>query len=429
MKTSDGEFEQIVRRAFQRDEPVGRPGDEFERQIVASLPDRRHWAFPIVFMRTLGAVSIAAVVLIVGAVTIGRPSSNGGAGASTTLPATAESRSASVASPAASLLNGKMWDLAFDYPASWALAGGAEPTAFYGSSLKALGSVGTQPALETCRYPTPAPGFSGHLDQVCATTWDPSAAVQVRFEWDDRDEAWSAWKAISGEAPADDGLTVAGLPARMATSTDGHVPGSDEVISGANTITVWDVASRDRISWSFRITAVLRGSNVETLRTQVDAMMASATFVPAIEPLADSPAMRAEALRAGVAQVRAQADGTPASGNGRPSPVDNPDMSAACFSDVPDTTTEAVVNGTVFIAHRLSQPLKVRCTSQIEPTPFQLWKMTLRYDWDAGAGHAAGSASLVVVLSPDPTSGFGGDMFGAADMPYLQALPPNNPPG
>jgi hypothetical protein len=100
-------------------------------------------------------------------------------------------------------------------------------------------------------------------------------------------------------------------------------------------------------------------------------------------------------------------------------------MSAACFSDVPGATTEATIDGTVFIAHRLTQPLEVRCTSLIEATPFQMWRMTLRYDWTAIDGKAAGSASLVVLLMPDLVSGAGGDIYGVAGMPYLEALPPN----
>jgi hypothetical protein len=172
--------------------------------------------------------------------------------------------------------------------------------------------------------------------------------------------------------------------------------------------------------WSFRITAVVRGPNAEALQAQVDTMLASAAFNPRVEPLVDTAAARAEALRAGVAQMRDQAAGTPPF----PDDYDNP-MSAACFSDVPGATTEATIDGTVFIGYRLTQPLEVRCTSLIEPTPFQMWKMTLRYDWAAIDGKAAGSASRVALLMPDLVSGTGGDIYGVAGMPYLEALPPN----
>jgi hypothetical protein len=199
------------------------------------------------------------------------------------------------------------------------------------------------------------------------------------------------------------------------------------MIPQAGVIDLWDVASRDYLSESYRITAVIRGPHAEALRAQVRAMINTVTFNPRVEPLVDTGATRAAALRVGVALVRDQADGSSPAANGRPGRVDNPDMSAACFSDVPGKTTEALITGTVFIAHRLTQPLKVRCTSTIEPTEFQLWKITLRYDWDAIGDHPAGTASLVALLAPRG-DGFGGDSYGVSNMPYLQPIV-TNPPG
>jgi len=417
MKTDDQELDHVLRRAFRLDDSHAGPSDDFQRRVMASLPERGRWAFPAPLKLALRVVSMAGVAVAVAAVIVlpltNRP------GSAPVLPNPVGVEAGSPSAPATILAHARIWDLEFDYPASWVAVGSAEaPTTLYVSIL-ALGSVGTVEVVETCKYPSPDPGFSGHLDQVCETTWDPSAEVQVRFEWDARDEAWSAWKAVSGQAPADDSLVIAGLPARVRTSTDGRVPGTDEVIPDADRVTIWDVASRERMWWSFRITAVVRGPNAEALQAQVDTMLASAAFNPRVEPLVDTAATRADRLRAGVAQVRDQADGTP------PAQDDNPDMSAACFSDVPGATTEATINGTVFIAHRLTQALEVHCTSLIEATPFHMWKMTLRYDWAAIDGKPAGSASLVVLLMPDPEWGFGGDMYGVAGMPYLEALPPN----
>jgi hypothetical protein len=418
MKSDDQELEHVLRRAFRLDGSQAGPSGDFEARVLASLPERGRWLLPAPLNRGLRALELAAVVVIAAAAIVVLPLVNrpGGAPVSPTNSVDVGGGSPSV--PPTSLAHARIWDLGFDYPASWRVVGSPmAPTTLYGLSIAALGSVGTEEVVETCAYPSPRPGFSGHLGQVCETTWDPAAEVQVRFEWDGRDEAWSVWKAVSGQAPADDSLVIAGLPARARTSTDGRVPGTDEVIPGADRITIWDVASRERMWWSFRITAVVRGPNAEALQSQVDTMLASAAFSPRVEPLVDTAATRAEALRAGLGEMRDQADGTP------PARDHNPDMSAACFSDVPGTTTEATIDGTVFIAHRLTHALKVRCTSLIEVTPFQMWKMTLRYDWDAGGGKPAGSASLVVVLLPVLGSGTGGDMYGVAGMPYLVALP------
>ena len=413
MKTDDQELDDILRRAFRLKDSHDGPSDDFQSRVMASLPERGRWAFPAPLKQALRVVSMAGVAVAVAAVIVlpltNRP------GSAPVLPNPVGVGAGSPSVPATILAHARIWDLEFDYPASWAAVGSAEAPTLY-LAILALGSVGTVELVETCGYPSLDPG---HVGYVCETTWDPSAEVQVRFEWDGRDEAWSAWKAVSGQAPADDSLVIAGLPARVRTSTDGRVPGTDEVIHDADRITIWDVPSRERMWWSFRITAAVRGPNAEALQAQVDTMLASAAFNPRVEPLVDTAATRADALKAGVAQMRQQADRTP------PAPDDNPDMSAACFSDVPGATTEATINGTVFIAHRLTQALQVRCTSLIEATPFHMWKMTLRYDWAAIDGKAAGSASLVVLLSPDLESGFGGDMYGVAGMPYLVALPPN----
>jgi hypothetical protein len=414
MKTDDQELDDILRRAFRLKDSHDGPSDDFQSRVMASLPERGRWAFPAPLKLALRVVSMAGVAVAVAAVIV-LPLTNRPASAPV-LPNPVGVGAGSPSVPATSVAHGRIWDLEFDYPASWKLVGSAEAPALY-LSILALGSVGTVELVETCDYPSPDPG---HLDYVCETTWDPSAEVQVRFEWDSRDEAWSAWRAVSGQAPADDSLVIAGLPVRVRTSTDGRVPGTDEVIPDADRITVWDVPSRERMWWSFRITAVVRGPNAEALQAQVDTMLASAAFNPRVEPLVDTAATRAEALKAGVAQIRDQAAGTPPF----PDDYDNP-MSAACFSDVPGATTEATINGTVFLGYRLAQALEVRCTSLIEATPFHMWKMTLRYDWAATDGKAAGSASRVALLSPDLVSGSGGDNYGVAGMPYLLALPPN----
>ena len=413
MKSDDQELDHLLRRAFRLQDPHDGPSDDFQSRVMASLPERGRWALPAPLKLALRIVSMAGVAVAVAAVIV-LPSTNRPASAPVS-PDPVGMGAGSPSVPATSVAHGRIWDLEFDYPASWKFVGSAEAPALY-LSILALGSVGTVELVETCDHPSPDPG---HLDYVCETTWDPSAEVQVRFEWDSRDEAWSAWKAVSGQAPADDSLVIAGLPARVRTSTDGRVPGTDEVIPGADRITVWDVPSRERMWWSFRITAVVRGPNAEALQAQVDTMLASAAFNPSVEPLVDTAATRAEALKAGVAQIREQADRTP------PAPDDNPDMSAACFSDVPGATTEATIDGTVFIGYRLTQALDVRCTSLIEPTPFHMWKMTLRYDWAATDGKAAGSASRVALLLPDLVSGSGGDNYGVAGMPYLLDLPPD----
>jgi hypothetical protein len=74
---------------------------------------------------------------------------------------------------------------------------------------------------------------------------------------------------------------------------------------------------------------------------------------------------------------------------------------------------------------RLSKPLTVRCTTQIEMVPEQLWKVTLTWEWDAAPDHAAGKA--VEVFHNDPTmDGAAIETTGFETMPYLIPDPPGN---
>jgi hypothetical protein len=282
----------------------------------------------------------------------------------------------------------------------------------YGSSLKALGSVGTAPATETCDWAKPSPGQVGKIDQVCSTTWSSSAAVQVRFEWDGRDDAWGIWSGVSKPVPAGYELTsIGGLPALVASADGDTVPGSDETVPGARRIIVWVAASQQRMWWSYRITAVLRGADIDGVQRQVQNMIDNIEFVPPVRPLATDPASAQAALTNGLLAVSAQAarsDGT---------------MSADCFSNRAGVPTRARISAPVFLGYRLTRPLDVRCTSEIEPTAFQLWKLTLRYDWDAAKDHPSGTASLVLVLTDD--GGFGGDSFGVDHVPGLIKIPAN----
>ena len=62
--------------------------------------------------------------------------------------------------------------------------------------------------------------------------------------------------------------------------------------------------------------------------------------------------------------------------------------------------------------------LAVRCTTQVDILPEQVWKITFTYQWDAVAGHPAGKAAFVDI------GGLADDNFD--QMPYILPLPQGN---
>jgi hypothetical protein len=307
-------------------------------------------------------------------------------------------------------LPGSIYDLRFRYPADWVVTKSeSDPNGRAGSSLRALGSVGTSPVVETCDW---AKVLVGRANQVCSTTWNPSAAVQVRFEIDARDGAWSLWSGVIGPGRTDKPTTtVAGLPTLLATVNGDIVPGSSEQVPGASRITVWSIPSQSRTSENTRITAVFRGLDNEALQREVEKMIASMEAVPPVVPLAIDSASRDAAVTEAITELSEMAART------------NGDMSADCFTTTLDTPNAARITGTIFLGYRLTSPLDVRCTTHVEPTAFQVWRLTLRYEWDATTAHPAGSATNTLFLGPD--GGFGGEDDGVDTIPGIVKLTGN----
>lgn len=168
MTTDDQELAGVLKRAFRRDDSQGGPSDDFQARVMASLPERGRWLLPAPLNQALRLLSVAAAVLAVAAVVIVLPLLTARPGTGPVSPKSSVGVGAGSPSlPSASLAHARIWDLEFDYPASWMFVGSPkEPTTLYGDSIMALGSVGMQEVVETCDYPSPVPGRPGRLDQV-----------------------------------------------------------------------------------------------------------------------------------------------------------------------------------------------------------------------------------------------------------------------
>lgn len=135
----------------------------------------------------------------------------------------------------------------------------------------------------------------------------------------------------------------------------------------------------------YAIYADLRGGlGVEKVRTQLDALTLTIHYDRSIERLPSGPA--ADAFAADLARravVELQRRGWP------------PDQ---CYPIEPGTSRRDVISlpGGV-------QGLPVTCSTAIEPTDLQLWRLTLTIAWDAGPGYPEGRRVTTSWFAPDRT--------------------------
>jgi hypothetical protein len=416
-----------------------RPSPDFEDRVTGSLPSRRHGRRAAHLVEVLAA---AAVVTALAAVLlpwmIGPRSGGGGPDAS-------ESQSAEpLQQTAPGLAQGRIWYFEFDYPAAWALRDGGtanltkaetgkdDPTD-HEPAYVALGTLGS--VSETCDRAY-AELFVDHKSAAkCTATWNlTNDSAAVTFEWNPQPpsglgyEPWNLLRAESAPPSGTQLVMVADVRAIYARNNSNQVPisptvANDATIPGADEVLTWELVDRFVAFNGFKITAAIRGPNTADLEAQIQAVIASLHYVPAIVPLPTDEASKTAALEQ---FFKSAATASPAPATNGPTPVRTPAVTRrdlSCFAHTPGVTRTATI--TEADTARLSKPLTVRCTTQIEMVPEQLWKVTLTWEWDAAPDHAAGKA--VEVFHNDPTmDGAAIETTGFETMPYLIPDPPGN---
>ncbi len=204
--------------------------------------------------------------------------------------------------------------------------------------------------------------------------------------------------------------TVDQRPAKLVVETTSIIPKADEV----RTLGVYPPGGGPDL-WFVR--ATLRGPDLETLRTEVDAVARSLTFDQHLPPLD-------EARRDSV--LARQIDNLD-----RETRRDRGSDLYGCFPRSPGARA-ATINDRLYEYGPdgpLVEPVPVTCTTTIEPTPLGLWHATLVISWDAGDGYAAGSWGWELHFDGDgsPANGGSGQLFGrVGEYPYpgrVAALP------
>jgi hypothetical protein len=184
---------------------------------------------------------------------------------------------------------------------------------------------------------------------------------------------------LDGPLPGATALVVGGLPAyveRLAPA---------DSATGADVSARWTIARPGSVDNFFTVQADIKGPDVADQLRQAEALVASLHYDPAVVPLEAGDAAAERAATKALA-VLASTDPT-----------------WACFSGKPgirQMRVTALVSGPV-----LAQPQTATCSTRIEPTRLQLWRLTLterlpQPDPQAGLGQ-----QIVLWVGPDGTPG------------------------
>ena len=379
--------------------------------------------------RVVEALVAAAAVVALAAVLlpwmIGPRGATGGPEPSTTQTAAFRSTEPTASSaptatptqpPAPGLAHGRIWHFAFDYPAAWPLHDGGTANDLVGEPLyKALGTIGA--VSESCVRKYAELTVSGKEMSQCKSDWKlTEGSAALTFEW----SPWTGdpknpepWDLMRAESPTPKGaqlVMVAGVRALYARNLGDTVPigptqAEDKKIPAAAEVLTWELVDRFDAFYGFKITAAIRGPNTAGLEAQVQALIASMHYVPAILPLPTDDASKAAALQQFFATLVT---------SGR---------ALGCFPHTPGVAGKAWI--TMADTRTLSQPLSVRCTAQIDAAPEQVWRVTLTWQWDAGPDYNAGQAVEVWHETP-AMDGAAIDQAGFDTMPYVVPLVPGN---
>ena len=174
-------------------------------------------------------------------------------------------------------------------------------------------------------------------------------------------------------------LTVGGLPGYRAVSS----PAPDDTTEAETIVTV-TAAMPGSVDNFYTITAAIRGPDLDPLRAQVEAMITSLRYDPPVVPLASGPGAATTAATTALATLG----------------KDSPDW--ACFT--PSRSRQMVVDS-LPMGPKLAHPQLATCTTTIEATPLQLWRLTLTMRLSEPDPQAGSGQTSVVWVNPDGTPG------------------------
>jgi hypothetical protein len=257
--------------------------------------------------------------------------------------------------------------LVFDHPAAWHAYrpdghGGAGSVVLgYITSFDLTTHCGAVP-LPECLGPSFAPpaGTAGVIIEEVGRLWtdEPEAATS----------------------------TVGGLPARAVPPVP--PPGQDEWRQ------TWEFARPLSVESGYRLTGWAREPNVDTARAAFEALVASVRFEPPLRPLPEGSEEAKQALQRALTAATSRNEAyacLPANGGSASATLETDPLGAP-----------------------LRAPVTVTCAITIEATRFELWEVSVMFEWDARSEHRAGQWRETWWLSPageTVATRIGGDPF------------------
>jgi hypothetical protein len=430
------DVESLLRDALDLRRVDDEPGIGFEQRVIGSLRERRRRrpaGFAPAFVGLAAVLALTAVVLPWYLGSRSGPASVASASASAS-PTASPTPLAPTPSPTPAPVpttNVKSWGLEFDYPTAWRLAD-APPVTLpsgvpsiavnYLYSRPVFGYVGTNTPETVCTDPVPL-AHGGEKPGSCSTNWSLGTSdVVVRFQRG----GIGAQNILSGLPGA--GVTtteVGGLPAWFMRNAGSGIPElpapngngliteavttDSGVVADDATVLVWELpgngtlAAGINVTRPFRIVAAIRGPNSAAVESQVQALVASIKYDPAVVPLPADPSARSAlgqtALTSAIDLLGAS---LPAGSD--------------CFPRHPGSTT-----ATIKVAPdgpKLSKPLPVGCAVGIESNAMEMWTVTITVTWTAAADRKAGSWTWTSYVNSKGQGGFGGDKTPNDQFPY-----------
>ena len=259
--------------------------------------------------------------------------------------------------------------LSFRYPAGWREFH-HEVTTSFSSVIAYLATVDVPEPCITMSYPD-------RTEVACAdrfTLTPDSLVVTVT------NNGFPGFDILTRRPTGATPLTVDGLPAYVETGdAGGPVP-------PGTTVVTWTLARPGSVDNYFTIHAQIRGPHVAPLRAQLDALVASLRYDPPVVPL---PA-GATAERAAVAKAL----GTLAASS----------ATWGCFPATPGASRQQVV-ASLTSGPDLVSPQLATCTTAVERTPLQLWRLTLALRLPHRDRNALDGETLELWVGPDGSPG------------------------
>jgi hypothetical protein len=253
--------------------------------------------------------------------------------------------------------------LVFEYPAGWRIFRYQEVSSF--TSLIAY--------LATVDVPDPCTRTPDSVS--CGQNYrlvPDSIVVTVSAN------GFPGFNILDGQPVGSTALVVDGLPAYVEELPPGDRP------AGADASLRWTIARPGSVDNSYSIQADIRGPDVADQLQQVKALVGSLQFDPAVVPLESG-----DAAERAVTKALATLSAT--------------DPAWACFPGKPGVRQVRVT--TMVSGPDLAEPQIASCSTRIDATELQLWRVTLTERLARPDPNAGLNIQVVLWVGPDGTPG------------------------